>query len=930
MAFGSLGTIWAEIGVDIKKLDAGLMQANVKLATADRTVTSFGQKLTASSTKMMVAGGLMVGAVAAVGITSVKMAAQFETSMRNVNSISKLSETQFKALGQSVIDMSKEFPQTAKELADGLYDIASSGFVGAEGLKVLDASAKAASAGMTTTAVSAKGIVAVLNAYGYEAERAAEVSDIMFKTVDKGVITFEELSSTVGDWIGMGKAAGLEFNELSGAIAYMTTKGISAAEAGTSMQRMLVGIIKPSEDMAAVIKNAGFESGEMMLKTLGLTDTMKILNDATGGSITKLIDLIPQIRGVRGANALLGAGYEELTDYMKNFKDTTGATAIALEEQSKALNFQLQILKNNASVIAITLGNKYIPAITSTTKKLSEWISENEDATVTIINLGMAVVGSIGGLLLLAGTIGKVRGAMLLLRGTMLGSVSAYTAVAAAILGIGYAGDKVASKIDNYYLASLVRVVWQHSEVIHTGKSMIEVIKGLQDNTLTWSEYIRMNGREVDEWAQKHREGIEAIEDFNEVLDDAERFVKNYGDELPIASAAMIDLIQNYQDGTLSVEAFKIGVDELREATKNGRFDIEKASGVVSDFADKQDIARRKVDAHTKAQKEAEQPIDDTTGAIEDQEKAVDKLADEYETLLSHLFTYFNLNQNIVEATWDLEEALEEYDKVMKDSSSTDKDKQKALFGVQDRFEILTNITIPDLLSKQGDLSESEINHLKDMQNMIDKAIELGIIERGEWDSISSTIDEKINQSIIPDYVLMAGALGVYVKEQKEDLGELDESLETTTGKVKSLKDWIDKLSSKKITITTTFKQARVAAMGPGAMGGIVGHGVGYDTGGIVDMPNIPQAAGGMNIPQTGRAIPIIAHEYEVIANTSQQKNVADWYWNFINNPPEIKGSNMPIEIRIPIELNGQIIGEHVAKFIYDGVQTKQIGMGIK
>ena len=147
MAFGNLGTIWAELGIDPTKLNVGLAQAKVQLATADKTITSFGQKLTASSTKLLIAGGLMAGAVAGVGIASIKMAAQFETSMRNVNSISKLSEQQFAAISDEVLQLSTRMPQSAKALADGLYDIASSGFAGADGMKVLEASAKAASSG---------------------------------------------------------------------------------------------------------------------------------------------------------------------------------------------------------------------------------------------------------------------------------------------------------------------------------------------------------------------------------------------------------------------------------------------------------------------------------------------------------------------------------------------------------------------------------------------------------------------------------------------------------------------------------------------------------------------------------------------------------------------------------------------------------------
>ena len=144
--FGSLGTIWAEIGLDLKKLDAGLMDAQLKLAKAEGSINTMGQRLTLASTKMMTAGGIMAGAVGAASIAAIKMAADFEKSMRNVNSISKLSEDQFKAQSQQVIELSKKLPQSAKVLADGLYDIASSGFQGADGLKVLEASAKAASA----------------------------------------------------------------------------------------------------------------------------------------------------------------------------------------------------------------------------------------------------------------------------------------------------------------------------------------------------------------------------------------------------------------------------------------------------------------------------------------------------------------------------------------------------------------------------------------------------------------------------------------------------------------------------------------------------------------------------------------------------------------------------------------------------------------
>ena len=128
-------------------------------AGADKTVVS-----SAAASKALSQLGVIAATVVVAGLlSSVKAAAQFEAVMRNVNSISRLSEIQFKAQGQAVIDLSTKLPQTAKILAEGLYEIASSGFQGAEGLVVLEKSARAASAGLTTTDNAAKAITAVLN-----------------------------------------------------------------------------------------------------------------------------------------------------------------------------------------------------------------------------------------------------------------------------------------------------------------------------------------------------------------------------------------------------------------------------------------------------------------------------------------------------------------------------------------------------------------------------------------------------------------------------------------------------------------------------------------------------------------------------------------------------------------------------------------------
>jgi hypothetical protein len=136
----TVGAIVAQLRIDMTNFREGLGKANSLLEQYS------GSALRAS--------GILTGFGAAVagGIAlATKASAEFEAEMRNVNSILKESEPSFRALSEAVLALSGKVGQAPEVLARGLYDIASSGFSGAEGLKVLEASAVAATAGLTDT-----------------------------------------------------------------------------------------------------------------------------------------------------------------------------------------------------------------------------------------------------------------------------------------------------------------------------------------------------------------------------------------------------------------------------------------------------------------------------------------------------------------------------------------------------------------------------------------------------------------------------------------------------------------------------------------------------------------------------------------------------------------------------------------------------------
>lgn len=355
------------------------------LNTAGREVSYFkkdveGLGASSSKTSDLIKVGLATAAVA-VGVAlaySTIQAAAFDREMRNVQSITKVSDAELKTMGKTLVGMSTTLPQSAKTLAEGLYDIASSGFQGSAGLKVLKASAEAASAGLTTTEVSAKAITATLNAYGRTAGDAGDVSDVLFQTVNLGVVSFEELAGTIGDVVGTAAAATVGIDEVGSAIATMTLSGISGAEAGTSLNRLLQSMIDPSDELASALRDVGYESGYTALQQDSLATVMEKLRVASGGNIETLLKWFPEIRAARGALALManeGRNYIKVSAGIEDADARAGATRAALKEQMKSVSAQFEVFKNKVNAAAITVGVELLPVMSALMSSLGKLAS---------------------------------------------------------------------------------------------------------------------------------------------------------------------------------------------------------------------------------------------------------------------------------------------------------------------------------------------------------------------------------------------------------------------------------------------------------------------------------------------------------------------------------------------------------------------------
>ncbi len=350
--------------------------ATSKMGAASRgaqsAVTAFG-----GSAVAMQGGVLLAGY--AIGKT-VKTAVDFDAAMRNVNSIAGLSEGQFQKLSGSVRDLAGTTAQTPQTLATGLYDLVSSGFEAGDALNVLEASANAATAGLTTTEVSTAAVAAVLNAYQMPAKKAGEVSDTLFKTVDRGVISFDQLAQNIGDVLPFSSSLGVSLNEVGASISTMTKGGINPAETMTRIKAVMTALISPSKELKATMTGLGYESATSMLKARGFQGTIDALARSTGGSKEKLAQLFPNVRALGGVMALTGNKAKAASADVASFKNTVGATQKALSEQKKSTQFKFNQAKADAEALAVTVGSALLPALSDAAQNASKIAAGIEDA----------------------------------------------------------------------------------------------------------------------------------------------------------------------------------------------------------------------------------------------------------------------------------------------------------------------------------------------------------------------------------------------------------------------------------------------------------------------------------------------------------------------------------------------------------------------
>lgn len=447
----------AELELELRKVNAELAAAPFD-AYAEKA-----QKIGGTITK--VGEAIMPASMATVGLgtAAVKTAANFDTSMSQVqatmgltkDSTSKLNgETvnTMDALSKLARTMGKDTKFSASEAADAINILAMAGMDTDDIYSALPATLNLAAAGNIGIAQAADYATGIMSGFGMETKDASKVADVLAVTASSAKGSVSDFGAGLAQAAGQASITGQSFEDTATALGILGNHNISAAEGGNMLQRVLKNLYQPTSTAKDALDALGVSAYDSEGKARPLQDVLTDLRGKLGElseeDYNSVMGQIFDTASLRGANFLIQDSGEAFDNLRAKIGGATGAAEKMAEVQQDNLQGQLTILKSQLEELAISFGELLMPKIREIVGKIQDFVDKlnnmDESQKQAIIRVGLFVAAA-GPLLVALGKVITFTGDVAIKIGdlvrwyTMAGGASGILTSAQSALGSAFA-----------------------------------------------------------------------------------------------------------------------------------------------------------------------------------------------------------------------------------------------------------------------------------------------------------------------------------------------------------------------------------------------------------------------------------------------------------------------------------------------------------
>ncbi len=351
-------TLRFEFLADTKKFLGNVGKVGKKFKDVGDSMKSAGDNIN----KVFAGIGVAAGAVAGKSLSAFR---DFETGMNEVFTLMPgTSQAAFDSMNKDVLALSKQIGKLPEDVIPALYDSLSAGIPPDNVFDFLETANKLAVGGATDLGIAVDGLTTVVNAFGADTISVGQASDMIFTAVKGGKTTVEQLSKAMFNVAPIAASMGIEFGNVTAAVATLTASGTPTSVAMTQIRAALSELAKPTSKVSKLFSSLTGQSFEEFIESGGdLKEGFDIIKKGAEQNGKPLAEYIGSVEALGAIQTLTGKGAEKFASEIDAAANSVGATDTAFEQGSQGIGLVLEKLQSAFKVLQIEIGQKLAPIL---------------------------------------------------------------------------------------------------------------------------------------------------------------------------------------------------------------------------------------------------------------------------------------------------------------------------------------------------------------------------------------------------------------------------------------------------------------------------------------------------------------------------------------------------------------------------------------
>jgi len=379
---------------------------------AGQMVSNFSKK----AKGIALAGGIGIASIATPMIAT---AANFEEGMDRVASISRATGTQFDALRDKARELGRTTSFSASEATDGMAYLAMAGFKTNKIISTMPGVLKLAKASGSELGTTANITSNILTGFGLNADKMQHLGDVLTKTFTSSNTTLDSLGASMGKLGPIASSLGISLEDTAALAGSLGDVSFDGSRTETTLRAMFLRLSAPMGKAKETLKEMRIETRDSNKNFRNIIDIIGELDSATRlmgtGQRTEILKEIFGEEPAAGVAALLAKGKSGLAKYSQEIFEADGIRDRIAKQMGDNSKGHIKEWQSSIEDLSITVGDMFLPVLSDTVKKLTEftrelsgWASKSPELIKTTAALTVGAIALVGGLAMIGTVAPKV------------------------------------------------------------------------------------------------------------------------------------------------------------------------------------------------------------------------------------------------------------------------------------------------------------------------------------------------------------------------------------------------------------------------------------------------------------------------------------------------------------------------------------------